>query len=117
MATWQSESKAVGLLLPNVTLPVTFFEVHAARPSNSPSFGEIRGEKPMMPLANFAIGFGNGGLLFIWMLATIMLCLLCWLAFTIRQRQYRSQLPHAEEAELLPEESGSDQPVGQGSHL
>ncbi|GEM_PF-1902905 len=70
-----------------------------------------------MSLADFAIGFGNGGLLVIWTLATIILCLLFWLALTIRQRQYRSQFPHTEEQEpeLLQEESNADQPVGQGS--
>ena len=66
----------------------------------------------MMPLANFAFGFGNGGLLVIWTLATIMLCLLCWLAFTIRQRQYHNQPPAPEESGLRHEEPASEQPVG-----
>ncbi len=71
----------------------------------------------MMSLADFAIGFGNGGLLVLWTLATIILCLLFWLALTIRQRQYRNQLPHTEEQEpeRRQEESNADQPVGQGS--
>jgi hypothetical protein len=32
---------------------------------------------------------GSDGLLFAWTLATIILCLLGWLAFSIRQRQFR----------------------------
>jgi len=46
----------------------------------------------MLPLADFSLSMGSGALLFAWMLATIILCLLGWLAFTIRQRQYRHDL-------------------------
>jgi hypothetical protein len=40
-----------------------------------------------MPLADL---ISSGGLLFAWTLATIILCLLGWLAFTLRQRQFRN---------------------------
>jgi cbb3-type cytochrome oxidase subunit 3 len=43
----------------------------------------------LMPLADL---ISSGGLLFAWTLATIILCLLGWLAFTLRQRQYRNDL-------------------------
>jgi cbb3-type cytochrome oxidase subunit 3 len=43
----------------------------------------------MMPLADLV---SSGGLLFAWTLATIILCLLGWLAFTLRQRQYHKDL-------------------------
>ena len=42
-----------------------------------------------MPLATLVLSMGSGALLVAWTLATIILCLLGWLAFTIRQRQYR----------------------------
>jgi len=42
----------------------------------------------IMPLADFVSSIGSSGLLFAWTLATIILCLLGWLAFTLRQRQY-----------------------------
>jgi hypothetical protein len=35
---------------------------------------------------------GSDGLLFAWTLATIILCLLVWLAFSIRQRQYQDDV-------------------------
>ncbi|HLV98778.1 MAG TPA: hypothetical protein VKT82_08900 [Ktedonobacterales bacterium] len=41
----------------------------------------------MVPLADL---ISSGGLLFAWTLATIILCLLGWLAFTLRQRQFRN---------------------------
>ncbi len=46
----------------------------------------------MLPLADFTLSMGSGALLFAWMLATIILSLLGWVAFTIRQRQYRNDL-------------------------
>ncbi len=45
-----------------------------------------------MPLADLVVSIGSGGLLVAWTLATISLCLLGWLAFTIRRRQYRDDL-------------------------
>ena len=43
----------------------------------------------MWSLADFVSSIGSDGLLFAWTLAMVFLCLLGWLAFTIRQRQYR----------------------------
>ncbi len=34
----------------------------------------------------------SGGLLFAWTLAIIILCLLGWLAFTLRQRQFHNDI-------------------------
>jgi hypothetical protein len=41
----------------------------------------------ILPLADL---ISSGGLLVAWTLATIILCLLGWLAFTLRQRQFRN---------------------------
>ncbi len=45
-----------------------------------------------MLLADLVLGMGSGALLVAWTLATIILCLLGWLAFSIRQRQYRDDV-------------------------
>src|SRR6185312_7086677 len=45
----------------------------------------LKVEAMIMPLADLV---SSGGLLFAWTLATIILCLLGWLAFTLRQRQF-----------------------------
>jgi hypothetical protein len=42
-----------------------------------------------MSLAELVLAVGSGGLLVAWTVATLVLCLLGWLAFTLRQRQYR----------------------------
>jgi hypothetical protein len=45
-----------------------------------------------MLLADLIVSMGSGALLVVWTLATIILCLLGWLAFSIRQRQYRDDV-------------------------
>ena len=45
----------------------------------------LKVEAMIMPLADL---ISSGGLLFAWTLATVILCLLGWLAFTLRQRQF-----------------------------
>jgi hypothetical protein len=42
-----------------------------------------------MSLADLVLAVGSGGLLVAWTVATLVLCLLGWLAFSLRQRQYR----------------------------
>ena len=46
-------------------------------------------EEAMMSLADLVLAIGSGGLLVAWTVATLILCLLGWLAFSLRQRQYR----------------------------
>jgi hypothetical protein len=46
-------------------------------------------EEAIMSLAELVLAVGSGGLLVAWTVATLVLCLLGWLAFTLRQRQYR----------------------------
>jgi hypothetical protein len=46
-------------------------------------------EEAIMSLADLVLAVGSGGLLVAWTIATLVLCLLGWLAFSLRQRQYR----------------------------
>jgi hypothetical protein len=46
-------------------------------------------KETIMPLADL---ISSGGLLFAWTLATVILCLLGWLAFTLRRRQFHNDL-------------------------
>jgi hypothetical protein len=46
-------------------------------------------EEAIMSLTDLVLAVGSGGLLVAWTVATLVLCLLGWLAFSLRQRQYR----------------------------
>lgn len=87
-------------MLPDAGLRVSFFERQEAQhlvilmrcvlqERRCPVLSCPEGEEIIMPLADL---ISSGGLLFAWTLATIILCLLGWLAFTLRQRQFRNDL-------------------------